>query len=145
MPRIPKPQKMKSDTTKGRAPSSLEKKFMQLWDMNEGPVLVPEFQFELSRKWRTDFAHLGTRTMIELEGATWSGGRHTRGAGFQADCEKYLSATFAGWRVVRLTGDMVRPQTVGAIVRFLADIEKREGTAVDALGGCEAPGWLSAA
>lgn len=143
MPKLKLKRAMGSET--GRAPSSLEKQFMELWDVNEGPVLVPEFAFDMTRKWRADFAHLGTRTLVELEGASWAGGRHTRGAGFQADCEKYLAATLAGWRVIRLTGDMVRPPVVGAIVRFITDVGRREGTIVDQSGGREAPEWLSAA
>jgi very-short-patch-repair endonuclease len=54
------------------------------------------------RKWRADFAHLDSRTLIEIEGGIYINGRHNRPAGFAADLEKYFEASLAGWRVVRL-------------------------------------------
>ena len=54
------------------------------------------------RKWRADFAHLPSRTLIEIEGGIYINGRHHRPAGFAADLEKYFEASLAGWRVVRL-------------------------------------------
>ena len=61
-----------------------------------------EFRFHETRRWRADFAHLPSRTLIEIEGGIWIQGRHNRAAGFAADLEKYLEATLTGWRVVRL-------------------------------------------
>ena len=53
---------------------------------------------------------------VEVEGGSWSGGRHTSGAGFAADCEKYNEATLRGWRVLRVTGAHVKS---GAAVEWL--------------------------
>jgi hypothetical protein len=39
------------------------------------------------RKWRAAFAHLPSRTLIEIEGGIYVHGRHNRGAGFAADLE----------------------------------------------------------
>ena len=44
----------------------------------------------------------------EIEGGTWSGGRHTRGSGYEKDCEKYNEAVRLGWSVLRFTAKMVR-------------------------------------
>ncbi len=47
------------------------------------------FWFRLRRlgKWRADFAHLPSRTLIEIVGGIYVHGRHNRGAGFAADLE----------------------------------------------------------
>ena len=85
-----------------KPPSRLEKRFEMLWRGLGGPELEKEFRFHQVRKWRADFAHLPSRTLIEIEGGIYVNGRHNRGAGFAADLEKYLEAALAGWRVVRL-------------------------------------------
>lgn len=66
-----------------------------------------EYRFHRDRKWRFDFAYPAIRLAIEVEGGIWSGGRHTRGSGFEADCEKYNEAAAAGWRVIRFTPGMI--------------------------------------
>jgi hypothetical protein len=80
-----------------------------------------EFRFHPGRKWAFDFAWLDKvcseegciydsrhGLAVEVEGGTWSGGRHSRGAGFEGDCAKYNAATLMGWRVLRFTGSMVK-------------------------------------
>ena len=99
--------------------SRLESKFALLWRALNGPPLQAEFRFHPSRKWRFDFAHPESRTAIEIEGGVWSGGRHTRGAGYVADCEKYNAATLAGWRVFRLPDKLLTAEQVEAIARSL--------------------------
>ena len=58
--------------------------------------------------WRFDFALLEPRIAIEVEGGVFTGGRHTRGAGYSEDCKKYNMATLYGWRVLRFTTQQVR-------------------------------------
>ena len=72
-----------------------------------GQELIEEHRFHETRKWRIDFAHLATKTGIEIEGGGWSGGRHTRGAGYAKDAEKYNAAAFDGWAVIRLVGPAI--------------------------------------
>ena len=72
-----------------------------------------EYQFYRGRKWRFDFVLGGPDTWrgktsfhpdgtaIEIEGGIWTQGRHTRGAGFLKDAEKYNCAALTGWRVLR--------------------------------------------
>lgn len=63
--------------------------------------VVKEFQFHPTRRWRFDYAIPSHRIALEVEGGVFSKGRHTRGAGFIGDIEKYNEATRLGWRVVR--------------------------------------------
>jgi very-short-patch-repair endonuclease len=100
--------------------STLERKFSLYWKAVKGPKLEAEFKFCESRRWRADFCHLASKTLIELEGGVWSGGRHGTGKGFTADCEKYNEAAFLGYRVLRLTGDQITVPNLERIREFIA-------------------------
>jgi len=69
---------------------------------------VAEYRFHPERKWRFDWAWPSIHVAIEYEGGTWSRGAHVRGAHFSSDCEKYNAAQIRGWKVFRLTADMLR-------------------------------------
>ena len=99
--------------------SRLEAKFALYWRGLGGPELRREFVFHPERKWRADFAHLESRTLIEIEGGIFlaGGGRHNRAAGFVADAEKYLEAFLAGWNVVRLTEAQITAPNIERIIR----------------------------
>ncbi|MGJ3495795.1 hypothetical protein ACR9PT_14710 [Piscirickettsia salmonis] len=66
-----------------------------------------EYRFHKTRRWRFDFAWPSLKIAVEVEGGTYSQGRHTRGKGFEADCEKYNSAVEAGWQVFRYSTSQV--------------------------------------
>lgn len=72
------------------------------------PASEREFRFDPARRWRFDFAWPDHRVALEIEGGTWTAGRHTRGKGFEADCEKYSAAAIYGWCVIRATTSQVR-------------------------------------
>jgi hypothetical protein len=55
------------------------------------------------RRWRFDIVVVEPPIGIEIQGATWAGGRHTRGIGYANDCEKLNAAMCAGWRVLWYT------------------------------------------
>lgn len=76
------------------------------WEVDE-PVEVALHEYRKGRAWRLDFAWPALMVAVECEGGTFSGGRHTRGAGFAADAEKYAHATLAGWAVLRVTGEQI--------------------------------------
>lgn len=83
-----------------------------------------ECKFHDTRKWRFDYSWIlfednkdVIRVALEVEGAVWTNGRHTSGAGFVKDMEKYNSAACLGWRIIRCqprelltkaTADMIR-------------------------------------
>ncbi len=66
-----------------------------------------EVRWHYPRRWRADFLWIDQKLMVEVEGGTWAQGRHTRGPGFEADCEKYNNATLDGWRVLRVTAKQI--------------------------------------
>lgn len=71
------------------------------------PAPVREHPFHPLRKWRFDLAWPDLHVAAEIDGGTWTGGRHTRGDGYERDCKKINSATLAGWQVYRFTAGMV--------------------------------------
>jgi very-short-patch-repair endonuclease len=101
------------------SPSRLEERFLFLWKLAKGPSLEREYRFHPKRRWRADFAHLESRCLIEVEGGIWVNGRHNRAAGFNADLEKYLEASLAGWRVFRLGPDQITMENVERLVRVI--------------------------
>jgi very-short-patch-repair endonuclease len=104
-----------------RSPSTLEDRFLMLWQLAKGPPLEREFRFHAERGWRADFAHLPSRTLIEVEGGIWIQGRHNRAAGFNADLEKYLEAGLLGWRVFRLGPDQITRENVVRLVDLITE------------------------
>jgi len=69
---------------------------------------IAEYQFHPDRKWRFDFAFVTEKLAVEIEGGIYSGGRHTRGDGFEKDCEKYNSAVLLGWKILRFSTQSVK-------------------------------------
>ena len=70
-----------------------------------------EFRFHPTRKWRFDFAWPRYNVAVEVEGGIYSAGRHTRGKGFERDCEKTNAAVVQGWRVLRVTAKHIKSGT----------------------------------
>lgn len=84
------------------------------------PAWVREYRFDQTRRWRADFAFLEAKLLIEVEGGIWTNGRHSRGKGFEDDCEKYNAMTIQGWRLLRFTAEMVEDgRAIGVIMQAL--------------------------
>ena len=64
-----------------------------------------EYRFAPPRRWRFDMAWPDKMVAVECEGGVWTQGRHTRGAGFIADTEKYNRAALDGWCVLRFCAE----------------------------------------
>lgn len=81
-----------------------------------------ELRFHPTRQWRFDFAWPKHMIAVEVEGGTWGRGRHTRGSGFEKDCEKYNAAAELGWTVYRYTSDQIaRGEAIEQLERVLGD------------------------
>jgi hypothetical protein len=72
-----------------------------------GIPYVREFVFAPPRKFRLDF-FFSPDVACEIDGAIWTGGRHSRGAGVMADSEKFSLAAAHGIRIVRVTPQHVK-------------------------------------
>ena len=108
--------------------SELERAWDTRWRQLAPPNMQEyegEYEFFDLRKWRFDRAWPAERVAVELDGGTWSGGRHTRGTGYAKDCEKLNTATAMGWAVFRFTGDMLRDDTYTCIDQVAKKIAER--------------------
>ena len=112
-----KPKKTELQKLQDKAKrEKLENKFHFLWKALKGPELKRQHKFHPKRKWPFDFAHLETKTAIEIEGGTWINGRHNRGQGFEDDCYKYNAAEAMRWHVFKLTSKMIDLKNVQQII-----------------------------
>lgn len=92
------------DVHPGDLGSELEADYAQAIHLAGLPAPEREVKCAPGREWRSDFVWPDARLIVECEGGTYSGGRHTRGKGFEDDARKYNTLTLLGWRVLRVTG-----------------------------------------
>lgn len=103
-----------------------------------------EFKFHPERRWRFDFVLPQYRVGIECEGGIHSGGRHTRGLGYEKDVEKYNEAIIHGWRLLRFTHGMITcGYALNCIERIIKAVEqenaeRQPGRSSGVLGACDA-------
>lgn len=99
--------------------SLLEDQFLGLWqahypdlplvrEYSDIPTWEADFQeryakSKRSKRYRADFAHIPSKTIVEIQGGVFSGGRHVRASGYERDCRKFNLATIGGWKVFLLT------------------------------------------
>jgi very-short-patch-repair endonuclease len=99
--------------------SLLEDQFLGLWqsrypdlplvrEYSDIPTWEADFQeryakSKRSKRYRADFAHIPSRSIVEIQGGTFNGGRHVRASGYERDCRKFNLATMGGWKVFLLT------------------------------------------
>lgn len=80
----------------------LEESFATHWRLcyPQLPQPVRQHKFHPERKWRFDFSWPTWKVAVELQGGTFSRGRHSRPLGQAADYEKQRAAVQLGWRVL---------------------------------------------
>jgi len=76
------------------------------------PEPMEEHRFHPVRKWRFDYSFVDVKIAVEIEGAAWVQGRHTRGSGFVKDVEKYNAAIELGWTLLRYQPGLVDYQQI---------------------------------
>lgn len=85
------------------------------------PEPVAEHRFHDTRKWRFDFAWPDALLALEVDGGIYTQGRHSRGAGKEADFEKGNEAAALGYRILRCTPrKLCTMATVDVVRRALA-------------------------
>ena len=87
--------------------SELEEKLIGQMRYLKLPVADREVRFHPTRRWKFDLCYPEKMIAIEVEGGTYTGGRHTRPIGFENDCRKYSEAALLGWKVIRVTRGMI--------------------------------------
>ena len=110
--------------------SDLEQAFLTRWKQLGYPdVWQREYRPFDARRFRFDLAAPAPHFVaVEVDGGTWSGGRHVRGSGFDSDCLKHNLATAAGWRVFGITSSMLReaPELHLAVIADALGIKQEE-------------------
>lgn len=101
---------------------------------HRGLDVVKEHRFHSKRRWRFDIAFPDQKLAIEIEGGAFSMGRHVRGKGYEADCEKYNTAVCMGWKVLRYTTGMIKKMDVESILSQIEECLITEGAY--RRGGC---------
>lgn len=87
-----------------------------------------EFRFYEGRRWRADFKIVDYPILIEVEGGVWSNGRHTRGKGFEGDCEKYNQAAILGYHVLKgSTAQVKSGKLLEDIKQLMSSLDAMEG------------------
>ena len=89
----------------------LERRFLELFQQIGGDAtsLEREYRFAAPRRWRADFYHKASRTLIEIEGGIYGRGKHNHADGYTKDAEKYNMAIALGFRLFRFTSKLLTP------------------------------------
>ena len=103
--------------------SALEDRLLKQLVEEGFPEPELEYRFHPVRKWRFDMywprpAHIWRPLGVacEVEGGTYSGGRHVRGKGYEGDCEKYNEASLMEIVVIRVTSKHISD---GSAIKWL--------------------------
>jgi hypothetical protein len=102
--------------------STLEQEFAWQIRMLQLPTPVFQYRFLPPRRFRFDVAYPDLKLAVELNGATWVQGRHTRGQGAASDAEKLSLAAIHGWCVLVAVAEHVRD---GRAVKWLEEALQR--------------------
>lgn len=99
----------------------LDRRFTETFSKVGGLMesLVPEYRFHPVRKWRADYYHPATKTLIEIEGGLHMLGKHNKAEGFVKDAVKYNTAESMGFRVFRLPSALITEDYLTQLLGWL--------------------------
>lgn len=104
-PPLPGGKRYKYPTNKSRSEAEEELTFQM---MAAGlPPFQRQARFDKKRKFLADFLFETQRLIVEVQGGTWTGGRHVHPKGYEDDCERMIIAQLNGYRIAYVTSDMV--------------------------------------
>lgn len=112
------PVKGKPDSERTKLQRAFRVAFECVASQHKLPIPKEEYRFHDKRRWRFDFAWgFPIGVAVELQGGTFTQGRHARGTGIEKDHEKFNAAQAAGWVVLQYgTVAMKDPYRVAAEV-----------------------------
>lgn len=88
--------------------------------VGSGPGVRERLKAAGLNDWVADFAWLPQRVILEVQGAVWTGGAHTRGKGYTRDLKKARDAARLGWRLIACTPQEMRtPELALALGQLL--------------------------
>lgn len=80
------------------------------------PEPVLDYKFHPTRKWQIDCAFPDAKIGVEINGAVYTQGRHTRGAGVEGDYEKLNAAQSMGWKVFQFSTGQLERDPFGCVM-----------------------------
>jgi very-short-patch-repair endonuclease len=83
-----------------------------------GISLINQFPIE---KYKADFFHIPSRTVIETHGGVWTHGGHNTGVGVTSDCKKLCLCTSLGYKYFALTTEMINEEYLNMIVKTIGE------------------------
>jgi very-short-patch-repair endonuclease len=100
--------------------SELENQFTEIWDASYPEIdLWSEYRFMEKRRYRFDFAHIRTKTAIEINGGRWIKSGHNSPSGLLRDYEKLNLAVLEGWQVFLLADAMINQNWIDKIAKYM--------------------------
>lgn len=103
--------------------SHLERGFSVIWELYGTVPAESQVIFHPQRGWLLDFAWVSRLIALEIQGGTFSRGRHSRGKGQAEDAAKNNAAVMMGWRMLYATTDMLKndPISICDMIKQLLD------------------------
>lgn len=90
------------------------------------PIFICEYRFDPKRRFRFDVAWPDRKLAVEIEGAIWSRGAHSRPLGILRDMEKGNLAVMRGWSVLRFTPAQVKAgEAIEMVKKFLGHTDEK--------------------